>query len=62
MTHWRYEADHVPPPKGIVAGPGRWQRLAGCSDSRGVLVALAGLLLGYCLRRWWQVGRDPRAG
>lgn len=52
-------------PKGIVAEPGRWQRLAWLlKDNRGVLVALAGLLvlLGYCLRRWWQVGRDPRAG
>ena len=30
-------------------------------DNRGVLVALAGLLLlsFFCLRRWQRVGRDP---
>lgn len=52
-------------PKGVVAEPGRAQRIAWfLQDNRGVLVALSGLLLllGYCLRRWRQVGRDPRAG
>ncbi|HWS77807.1 MAG TPA: hypothetical protein VN205_05450, partial [Thermomonas sp.] len=34
------------------------------ADNRGLLVALLGLavLVAYCLRRWRQVGRDPRAG
>jgi hypothetical protein len=33
-------------------------------DNRGVLVALAGLLLlgAFCLRRWQRVGRDPLPG
>jgi uncharacterized membrane protein YgcG len=52
-------------PKGIVPEPGRGQRLWWLlADNRGVLVALAGFagLLGFCVRRWRQVGRDPRAG
>lgn len=52
-------------PKGIVAEPGRGERLRWfLADNRGVLVALAALLvlLGWCLRRWHQVGRDPPAG
>jgi uncharacterized membrane protein YgcG len=52
-------------PKALVAEPTRadraWWVLA---DNRGVLAALAGfaVLLGYIVRRWRQVGRDPRAG
>jgi uncharacterized membrane protein YgcG len=52
-------------PKGIVAEPGRGQSLRWfLADNRGVLFALAALavLLGYCVRRWHQVGRDPPAG
>ncbi len=52
-------------PKGVIAEPTRAQQLWWLlKDNRGVLIALAGLivLLGYCLRRWHQVGRDPRAG
>ncbi|HXH01237.1 MAG TPA: DUF2207 domain-containing protein, partial [Xanthomonadaceae bacterium] len=52
-------------PKGIITAPSRAQRTWWLlKDNRGVLVALAGLLLliGYCLRRWRAVGRDPRGG
>ncbi|MCK9488314.1 MAG: DUF2207 domain-containing protein [Xanthomonadales bacterium] len=52
-------------PKGLVAEPGRGQRLLWLlKDNVGVLIALAGLivLVVYCLRRWRQVGRDPRPG
>jgi hypothetical protein len=52
-------------PKGIVPEPGRVQRLWWLlADNRGVLVALAGFvgLLAFCVRRWRQVGRDPRGG
>jgi hypothetical protein len=52
-------------PKGIVAEPTGAQRAAWLlADNRGVLIALAGLvaMLVYCIRRWRQVGRDPRAG
>ncbi|MDX2300957.1 MAG: DUF2207 domain-containing protein, partial [Xanthomonadaceae bacterium] len=52
-------------PKGLVAAPSAAQRIAWfLHDNRGVLVALAGwvLLLVFCVRRWRQVGRDPRAG
>lgn len=52
-------------PKGIVTEPTRLQRVRWLlADNRGVLVALAGLvlLLGYCLRRWHAVGRDPARG
>lgn len=52
-------------PKGLIAEPGAAQRVAWfLQDNRGVLVALAGwvLLLAFCVRRWRQVGRDPRAG
>jgi uncharacterized membrane protein YgcG len=52
-------------PKGIVDEPGRGDRLRWfLADNRGVLVALVALvvLLGYCVRRWHQVGRDPPAG
>ncbi|HXH01392.1 MAG TPA: DUF2207 domain-containing protein [Xanthomonadaceae bacterium] len=52
-------------PKGIVTAPSRGQRVWWLlKDNRGVLVALAGLLLlaTYCLRRWRAVGRDPRGG
>ena len=52
-------------PKGIVTEPTRTQRwLWLLQDNRGVLVALAGLLLlgFFCLRRWQRVGRDPTPG
>ena len=52
-------------PKGIVTEPTRTQRsLWLLQDNRGVLVALAGLLLlsFFCLRRWQRVGRDPAPG
>ena len=52
-------------PKGVVPEPGRAQRLWWTLvDNRGVLIALAGLagLLAFCVRRWRQVGRDPRRG
>ncbi|MDQ2701318.1 MAG: DUF2207 domain-containing protein [Pseudomonadota bacterium] len=52
-------------PKGLVAEPTRSQRAIWfLDDNRGVLAALAGLLLvvGYCFQRWRRVGRDPRGG
>jgi hypothetical protein len=52
-------------PKGIVAQPTQADRAGWVlADNRGVLAALAGfaLLLAYVVRRWRQVGRDPRAG
>jgi hypothetical protein len=52
-------------PKGIVAEPTHGERAGWLlADNRGVLAALAGfgLLLFYVVRRWRQVGRDPRAG
>ena len=52
-------------PKGLVAAPGRLQRVSWLlHDNRGVLIALAGMvvLLGYCVQRWRRVGRDPPAG
>ncbi|MEO5580940.1 MAG: DUF2207 domain-containing protein [Gemmatimonadaceae bacterium] len=52
-------------PKGIIAAPSgadraRWM----LRDNRGVLVALAGLvvLLLYMVREWRHVGRDPQKG
>lgn len=52
-------------PKGLVTEPTtrqRWQWLL--KDNKGVLIALLGLvaLLGFCLRRWHRLGRDPAAG
>ena len=52
-------------PKGLFLEPSRRQRIQWMlDDNRGVLVALAGLLLlvVFCIRRWIAVGRDPRAG
>ena len=52
-------------PKGVVAEPGAARRLAWLlGDNRGVLVMLAGFawLLTFTVRRWRQVGRDPRQG
>ncbi|MEO5963342.1 MAG: DUF2207 domain-containing protein, partial [Thermomonas sp.] len=52
-------------PKGLVPQPSRAKRFMDLlNDNRGVLVALAGLLLllVYCLRRWSAVGRDPNPG
>lgn len=52
-------------PKGIVAEPTRGQRTWWLlKDNRGVLVALAGLMIlaTYCLRCWHRIGRDPRPG
>ena len=52
-------------PKGIVQAPTRWQRIRWLlDDNRGLPVALLGLLalIGYSVRRWQQVGRDPPPG
>ncbi len=52
-------------PKGLVPEPTTAQRIGWLlKDNRGVLVALGGLvaLLLFCVNRWRQVGRDPRAG
>ncbi|MCI4569327.1 DUF2207 domain-containing protein [Lysobacter sp. CFH 32150] len=52
-------------PKGLVTAPTRAQRILWfLKDNRGVLVAWLGLigLLVYCVRRWKDVGRDPRPG
>jgi hypothetical protein len=74
VAHWRLTSPLGPNegftivlsfPRGIVSEPGRGQRLGWLlADNRGLLVALAGLvaLLIFCIRRWRQVGRDPRAG
>jgi uncharacterized membrane protein YgcG len=74
MARWRLTSRLAPNegltivlsfPKGIVAEPGRGQRFWWLlADNRGLLVALAGFvgLLAFCVRRWRQVGRDPRGG
>ncbi|MEP6633519.1 MAG: DUF2207 domain-containing protein [Luteimonas sp.] len=52
-------------PKGLVAAPTQAQKLRWfLKDNRGVLAALATLLLllVYCVRRWLAVGRDPPKG
>jgi uncharacterized membrane protein YgcG len=52
-------------PKGIVAAPTGAQRAWWLlKDNRGVLLSLLTLavLVGYCVRRWRQVGRDPAPG
>lgn len=52
-------------PKGMVPQPSRAQRLLDMlKDNRGMLVALAGLLLllVFCVRRWIAIGRDPKSG
>jgi len=52
-------------PKGLIAPPTQPERVRWfLRDNRGVLVALAGLivLLTYCARQWQRVGRDPRKG
>ncbi|MFO0028540.1 MAG: DUF2207 domain-containing protein [Pseudomonadota bacterium] len=52
-------------PKGLVPEPTAGDRIGWLlKDNRGVLVALAGLivLLVYCVGRWRAVGRDPHAG
>jgi uncharacterized membrane protein YgcG len=52
-------------PKGVIAAPTGQQRARWLlKDNRGVLVALAGLvlLIIYCVREWSRVGRDPRQG
>ncbi len=52
-------------PKGLIAEPTLTQRLGWFfRDNRGVLLALAGclLMLVYMVRRWHQVGRDPKPG
>lgn len=52
-------------PKGLVAEPTDAQRLLWLLyDNRGLLIALAGLilLLVYYLTAWWMGGRDPRPG
>ncbi|WP_256645424.1 DUF2207 domain-containing protein [Thermomonas paludicola] len=52
-------------PKGVVTAPTSTQRLQWLlKDNRGVLIALASLLLmvAYAVQRWRQVGRDPAPG
>ena len=52
-------------PKGLIPAPSLAQRFAWLlKDNRGILVALLGLILliGYCVREWSRVGRDPRKG
>jgi uncharacterized membrane protein YgcG len=52
-------------PKGIVEEPTGTRRAAWfLSDNRGVLVGLIGLilLLVFCVRKWQELGRDPRPG
>ena len=52
-------------PKGFVAEPDAETRLRqALEDNLGLLVGLAGfaLTLGYFLRQWAKVGRDPEAG
>ncbi len=52
-------------PKGLVPQPSRAQRSMWLlKDNRGLLVALAGLLLMlvFCVRRWRAIGRDPKPG
>ncbi len=52
-------------PKGLVPEPSRAQRMLWLlKDNRGVLVALAGLMLMlvFCFRRWNAIGRDPEPG
>ena len=52
-------------PKGLIARPPLARRAAlFFKDNGGVLIALIGLLLmlGYAIRRWNAVGRDPKPG
>lgn len=52
-------------PKGLIAAPSDADRMRWfLRDNRGVLVALAGLivLLLYMVREWRRVGRDPQKG
>jgi hypothetical protein len=52
-------------PKGFVAEPNAEARLRrALKDNLGLLIGLAGfvLTLGYFLRQWVKVGRDPEAG
>ncbi|MGY0634815.1 DUF2207 domain-containing protein [Luteimonas sp. A478] len=74
VAHWELAAPLKPGegltvvvgfPKGIVAEPGWFQRVAWrLKDNRAGIVALVGfgLLLAYCIRRWRLIGRDPRPG
>jgi uncharacterized membrane protein YgcG len=74
LARWRLTAPLAPYegftivlsfPKGLIPEPGQTQRLWWLLvDNRGVLVALAGFagLLMFCVRRWNEVGRDPRGG
>lgn len=74
LAHWRATAP-LPPrhgftivltfPKGLLPEPTRGQRLFWLlKDNLGLLLALLGVLvlLGYCIVRWWQIGRDPQGG
>jgi len=73
-AHWQLTAPLAPRegftvvlsfPKGLLAEPTRDQRIGWFfRDNRGVLIALAGLLVlaGYCVLRWRRVGRDPKPG
>ncbi|MCX7564087.1 DUF2207 domain-containing protein [Xanthomonadaceae bacterium XH05] len=74
IAHWRLTTSLAPQegltivlgfPKGLLPEPSQSQRIGWLlMDNRGVLIALFGLLalLVYCIVRWWQIGRDPRAG
>jgi uncharacterized membrane protein YgcG len=74
LARWRLTAPLAPYegftivlsfPKGIIPAPSRGQRLWWLLvDNRGVLIALVGFagLVVFCVRRWRQVGRDPRGG
>lgn len=74
IARWRLTAPLAPHegftivltfPKGMIAEPTRAQRFVWLlKDNRGVLIALAGLilLLVFCAYEWRRVGRDPRKG
>lgn len=74
LAHWQLTRPLAPHegltvvlsfPKGLIPEPTRAQRIMWLlDDNRGVLVALAGalLMLGFCLRRWIAIGRDPKSG
>ena len=52
-------------PKGIITAPTATQRrLWLLKDNRGILIALVAFiaLLAFCVRRWQQLGRDPKPG
>lgn len=74
VAHWQLTRPLAPQegltivltfPKGLLPEPSQSQRMGWLlRDNLGVLVALLGLftLWGYCITRWWKIGRDPRPG